>query len=413
MKAVFTTLFITFMLLGTSDSSAQTRIITLDEAIDLALENNLNIKAASLNKEAAQKLEQSSFELPKTNVSFQYGNNEGFEYNDGIQISQSIPFPTLFGAKKQLFEAQTQGKEWDKQNSVNELKSQVRSYYYQLRFLENNAEKLRYLDGLYEDFVKIASLRYKTGDTRKIDINTAETQRGEITLLYQQNEIYIQNAYKNLKTLLQIKEDFNIQKETFSPMFLSSVINSDAVANHPKINALLQQAKIAEQSKKVEKAQALPDISLGYNNVSLIGMHTKNNIDSYYGRSQRFSFFDVGITIPITFGATKSRIRSLEAQKQAAELSAEMQQQQLITDFENSMQQYEQNVRQYNYYYKQALPNSEEMITISQLGYKTGEISYVEYLYALNMATNVQLKYLEAIQKINQSVIDINSLINK
>jgi len=413
MKVLSTTIIIISLYLGSSQLQAQTKTLTLESALEIAMTSNLDIKAQSLYKEAAENLERSSFELPKTNATFQYGNNEGFEYNDGIQISQSIPFPTLFGAKKQHFEAQTQAREWEKQSSINDLKNKVRSYYYQLQYLENNATKLQYLDELYADFVRVASLRYKTGDTKKMDISTAETQRGEITLLYQQNEVYIKNAYNSLKLLLQTTEDFKVSKEAYAPMFLTEVIDNQAVDANPKIRALYQQAKIAEQAQKVERAQALPDITLGYTNASLVGIHTKNNVDSYYGRSQRFSSFDVGITIPITFGATKARIRSLESQKQAAEYTAKMQEQLLASELQNALKQYEQNVNEYTYYHDRALPNSEEMIKTVQLGYKTGDLSYVEYLYALNLATNVQLKYLQAIQQINQSVIDINLLINK
>ncbi len=49
----------------------------------------------------------------------------------------------------------------------------------------------------------------------------------------------------------------------------------------------------------------------------------------------------------------------------------------------------------------------------AQLGYRTGDISYVEYLFALQTSTNIQLKYLESIQQVNQSVVIINSIINQ
>ena len=52
-------------------------------------------------------------------------------------------------------------------------------------------------------------------------------------------------------------------------------------------------------------------------------------------------------------------------------------------------------------------------IRSAQLGYKTGEISYVEYLFALQTATDIQLKYLESIQQVNQTVVNINSIINQ
>jgi cobalt-zinc-cadmium resistance protein CzcA len=90
-----------------------------------------------------------------------------------------------------------------------------------------------------------------------------------------------------------------------------------------------------------------------------------------------------------------------------------MQQKQLSTQLENAFGQYQQDIQQYEYYVNQAIPNAEKIVKAAQLGYKTGEISYVEYLFALQTATNIQLKYLESIQQVNQSVVTINSIINK
>jgi cobalt-zinc-cadmium resistance protein CzcA len=96
-----------------------------------------------------------------------------------------------------------------------------------------------------------------------------------------------------------------------------------------------------------------------------------------------------------------------------AESNAKLQEKQLETLLENAFNQYLQNIKQYEYYMNQAIPNAEKIIKAGQLGYKTGEISYVEYLFALQTATNIQLKYLESIQQVNESVITINSILNK
>ncbi|MBK9735567.1 MAG: TolC family protein [Saprospiraceae bacterium] len=86
---------------------------------------------------------------------------------------------------------------------------------------------------------------------------------------------------------------------------------------------------------------------------------------------------------------------------------------QLNAQLQNAITQYQQDVQQYNYYQSQALPNATEIVKAAQLGYRTGDITYVEYLYALQTATDVQLNYLKSIQQVNQSVVNINSIINK
>ena len=217
-------------------------------------------------------------------------------------------------------------------------------------YLENNAKKLQYLDSIYLDFIRVANLRYKTGDIGKIDVSTANTKRGEINLLAQQNEVLRKNAYLNLKNLMQIEEDFTIEKALeYKPVFISDIIDNDAVRNHPSIQSLYQEALVAEKSKKVERANGLPDFTLGYSNISLIGEHSKNGVEKFYGRGQRFGFVDVGISIPI-FTTTRSRVRSLEIQKESAEMNAQWQENVLKTEMKNAMTQYEQNVSQFNYF---------------------------------------------------------------
>ena len=142
-------------------------------------------------------------------------------------------------------------------------------------------------------------------------------------------------------------------------------------------------------------------------------MHTRNGQEQFYNSGDRFHAVTLGIAIPLTFGATKARVQSLEYQKQAAETQAKLQEKQLLTQLTNAWSQYEQDVLQYDYYVKNAIPNAEKIVKAAQLGYKTGEISYVEYLFALRTATDIQLKYLESIQQVNQSVITINSILNK
>lgn len=144
----------------------------------------------------------------------------------------------------------------------------------------------------------------------------------------------------------------------------------------------------------------------------MIGEHSKNGVEKFYGRGQRFGFVDVGISIPI-FTTTRSRVRSLETQKESAEMNAQWQENVLKTEMKNAMTQYEQNVSQFNYFIEQAIPNAEEIINASRLGYSTGDLSYVEYLFAVQTATDTYLNYLKSIQQINESVIVIYSLINK
>jgi len=413
-KSVTAIVVLGFLFLGQTFSAQQGRTITVEEATRTAIENNQSIRSRDLDIKATQALIPTSKELPKMNVDAQLGQYNSKKFDQSFSISQTIPFPTLFKARKELIAEQIKGKQINREVSMNELAKQVRTYYYQIEYLQFNKSKLSNLDSLYNDFIRVATVRFKAGDIKKIEINTAETQRGEINLLLKQNEVYLTNAYKNLKTLLNIEEDISVPfDQNYHPLQAQYVLDSSAIAQHPTVKAFYQEMQIAEKNKKVEKSLGLPDFTIGYTNQSLIGFQTINGMDQYFNGGNRFHSATIGVSIPLTFGATKARIQSYEYQRQMAESNAKFQQKQLEAQLQNAFNQYQQNVNQYDYYVNQAIPNAEKIAKAGQLGYKTGEISYVEYLFALQTSTNIQLKYLESIQQVNESVVIINSIINK
>ncbi|MBB4806561.1 cobalt-zinc-cadmium resistance protein CzcA [Chryseobacterium defluvii] len=403
-----------FLFLGQGVKAQNTRTVSLQEAIEMMQENNPSVKAKDLNIQSSEALVPTAKELPKLDFNAQLGQYNSPKFDQSFSISQSIPFPTLFKARKELIQEEIKIRKIEKQVTENELVKQIRTYFYQIEYLQYNQAKLKYLDSLYGDFIRIATVRFKAGDIKKIEINTAETQKGEINLLFQQNKIYLDNAYKNLKVLLNTDEEISIPySQNYEPLKADNLLDSETVANHPSVQIFKQNMEVLEKNKNVEKAQGLPDFSIGYTNQSLIGFHTLNGQEKYFGAGNRFNAFNVGVAIPLTFGATKARIKSLEYKKQVEENNARFQQQQLEVQLKNSLIQYQQDFQQYQYYLNQAVPNAKSIVKAAQLGYRTGEISYVEYLFALQTATDIELKYLQSIQQVNQTVININSLINR
>jgi cobalt-zinc-cadmium resistance protein CzcA len=416
MKPVTTATAIIVMFFSFQNVHAQTvPQVTVDEAVNIAIKNNLEMKSQGLQIQSAQSLKRTTKELPKTDVNYQFGQYNSIKFDNAVQLSQTVPFPTLFAARKNLINAEIKGKELNREATAYEIKAQVRNYYYQILYLQINKVKLQYLDSLYIDFVNASAVRYKAGESKQLEKTTAETKRGEINLLLKQNETDIANSYASLKAWMNSNEDFMITDNSalFKPLSVSVLIDSAVIANNPSIKILYQDAVIAEQNKKVEKAQGLPDFKLGYSNQSLIGFQTINGQDKYFGAGKRYHVGNIGISIPLTYGATKARIKSLDYQRQAYEAAAQNQQKQVMAQLQNALQQYNQYLLQYNYYVTQALPNAKAIIDAAKLGFRTGDINYVEYLLALQTSTDIELNYLQAIQQLNQTVITINYLTNK
>lgn len=398
-------------------ANAQTDLLNqvgLDDAIATALQNNLEIQSRQLNVQSSSKLKKSVFELPKTDVGFQFGQYNSIESDKSFQITQAIPFPTYFSARSNLYKSELEGSQLQQQVTENEIRAQVKFWYYQLHYLEQVKGRLLALDSLYGGFVSAADLRYRTGETGLLEKTTAETKKGQIALQLKQTEREISTAYVSLQTLMNTNEKFGIINDIdYQPITLSLTLDTSLIANNPSLRLFYQQAIIAEQNKKVETASTLPDFSIGYFNQSLIGIQTVRGTDVYFGPNDRFDGFSVGISIPITFFSNASKIKSMEYSQLSLQKEAESEKLNLETQLQNAFQQYDQYLSQYSYFTTIALPNAETIISTATLGFSSGEIGYIEYLQALQTATDVQLSYLQSINQLNQSIININFLINQ
>ena len=414
---ISTASILVFALLSFNVANAQsptTKSISVDDAITTALKNNLELQSQQLNVQSSTILKKSVFELPKTNVNFQFGQYNSINQDKAFQVSQSIPFPTYYTAKSGLYKAELESSQLQQQATANEIKAQVQYWYYQLQYLQTTKKQLQSLDSLYNDFVNAAALRYKTGETNLLEKTTAETKRGQLSLLLKQNETEYSTAYNSLKMLMNTSEDFTITvNENWQPLVLSSSFDTTLIANNPSLKVLYQQAVIAEKNKKIETASTLPDFNVGYFNQSLIGTQTVNGNDVFFDGNKRFTGFNVGISIPITFFSNVAKVKSLDYKQQALQKEADNGKLILQNQLQNAFQQYNQNLSQYNYYKSTALPNAEIIISTAKVGFKSGDIGYIEYLQALQTATDVQLSYLQSVNALNQSVVNINFLINK
>jgi cobalt-zinc-cadmium resistance protein CzcA len=413
-KTISMILVLVFSSLFYTNSNAQSSIkeLSVEEIVASAMKNNLGIQSHQKMIESSTALTKSAFELPNMNVNFQLGQYNSINRDNAFQLSQSIPFPTYFSAKKGLYKAELQGAELEKQISEKELKAQIFYWYYKLAYLESAKSKLQSLDSLYTDFVSASAVRYKSGATNLLEKSTAESKKGQNSVLIKQYEAEILSSYHSLKALMNSNEDFSIKMKDFYPISFSAFIDTSQVNNNPTLKLLYQNALIAEQNKKLEQASILPAFSVGYFNQSLIGTQTINGNDVVFDASKRFQGVNIGITVPLTFVSSKSKFKALDLKQQAIHNQAENEKIVLQSQLQTAFQKYSQNIEQYHYFKNIALPNAEVIINTAKVEFKSGDIAYIEYLQALQTASEIQLGYLQTINQLNQSIIDIKFITN-
>jgi cobalt-zinc-cadmium resistance protein CzcA len=402
-----------FCLLGLPNtSSAQTaKVVTLEDAMALAIQNNSGVKSAQYNVDYNKSLKGTSTEIGKTNATLMYGQYNSYYKDNNITVTQSVPFPTTMQRQAQYYTATTKSAEYNKQATENELLLNVKTAYYSLQYAKAKQTLLLKQDSIFVAFLKYAELRLKTGESNALEQATAESQLYEIRTLKAQNDADILIFQNQLQTLLNSNEVVTSQGMTLEKRMLNITNDSAAIANNPALRYFGQQVKVAEAGKSVEKSKLMPDLTLGYFNQSLYGTVNYRDPAVVSNRANRFQGISVGIAFPLWVKPQLARIKANEASKNAAQAHFELYQKNLQGQYAQAFQEYLKFKNSMEYYEKNALPTADIISKNALKNYQSGNIGYIEFSQGLNRVLLIQNNYLTILSQYNQSIINIEFLI--
>ncbi|MGJ1243002.1 CusA/CzcA family heavy metal efflux RND transporter [Sphingobacterium siyangense] len=388
-----------FMLFSGIKMNAQT-IISLDEAVQTALQNNRNLKNEKLRSDYAKALiKTSNADIPQTAVTADYGQINS-AYNDmKFGISQSIAFPTVYQKQKNLHYEEWKKSQLNVSLKEFELKKAVSQSYFQMVYWKDKEKLLNETLQLYTQFLDKASLRLKAGESNILEKTTASNQKSAI-------EIQLKQVQQEIKTL-QLQFSWLLNSETeYLPLENSRpVLLLQENASHPLLHVLEQQKTVAGKQTEVEKSRLLPGLQIGYNLNSFKGMGPD---DKLYSATPQFHSVMVGVGIPIFSGGQKARIHASKVAESIAEddwhnteFALEKKQQQL-------KQMYQTNLEIINRYETDELKNADIITKTAQQQFINGEINYLEFVMLVNQAVLLKSNYADALLKLNESVVELN-----
>lgn len=377
---------------------AQSLPLTMDKAVEMALQQNKGLQSAATQVEYYRYLTKTAGEVAKTDVSLQYGQYNSYVKNDNhFAISQALPFPTVFGARKQLSKAQEEKAAWFKANTQNELVYQVKQVYMQLLHQKEQKRLLLHQDSLFTTFARSAELRYRTGESRMLEKVAAEGRLNEVKNQLKQQEADAAIFTARLQALLMTNDIPELTESGIPEQNITITADTGVIKNNPYLEYLRQDVSIAEKQKQLLNASIMPDITLGYFNLSLIGTPVDAAGVKMATGSNRFQGFQVGVALPLWLGPMKARVRAEEKQRQAASLNYDNSRTLLKGEYQQAIEQYIKQQHNLSYYKGTALPNAELILTQSQLAYSKGEISYAEHFINMEQVLNIRQGYLQTL----------------
>jgi len=408
--------FVSVSLLFTQNASAQhlsPRILTLQQAISLAVDSNLNVRSAAYQVELQRALKGASWDIGKTDIDFEYGQFNSAQKDNGITISQSFAFPTVYTGQHKLAKANIRGSEIELSITQNQIANGVKTTWWKLAYYYSKLRLLKYQDSLYTGFANAANRRAQTGETNMLEKISAESQSLEVRNLVMQTKADIEIYKKQLQTLLNTRQDIVIADTVLTKLSINIDTDSISVGANPSLASYQQQVEIARLESKVEKSRMLPDFTIGYFSQSIIGAQDVNGIPHSYTSSDRFTGVQAGISIPLWFYPQSAKIKAAKINHSIAKANAEYFKTALSGEFDAMLQEYRKYKNNIDYYEKLALPQADMIINQSTKSYRAGAMDYLAYIQSLSQALLIKNNYLESLDLYNQSVIAIEFIIGQ
>lgn len=396
-----------FVLFSIGTFSLNAQSISLNEAIDIALKNNLTIKNQLLVAEYQNKLKGTAYDLPQGNVLAEIGQINSSYFDTKLSISQSFSFPSVYSKQKKLLTEQWNASVLSVSISELETKKAVSGVFYHLIILKEKEKMLLQADSLFTEFIAKANLRFEKGETTILEKTSAESQRGNIRLQLKMLQSDIEISKLQFQLLLNTTAKLEPKSEDFK-VPISAIIGD--VSNHPNIKLLEQQVVIANANKQLEKSKLLPDITLGYFNQSIRGIGAD---DVLYNARNRFNGGQIGVGVPLFYKAQKARINAANEAVLIGENELEYSKLQLNSELQSALAKHENNLEILSYFENTQLPNAALIYNTALQQFTAGEINYLEWTMLHNQALQIKSNYMDALKEFNDTGIQINFLINK
>lgn len=395
---VITILILAFSFFGVN-AKAQNKLLTLQNALDFATQNYPTIQQARLQTKQQEALISTATILDPFNVNSNLGQTQGIFFDYNVGVAQGFKLPNAYKAGKDLLKQNVAIAQTYEAVTKNELVRNVSNTYYNWVFSWQQYNLLLQTDSIFADFEKFATKKYNVGESNKLEKINATLQRKDLQLELSKTNTQVSFYMADLQRWMRTSGQYiaPINQTQLPEIDLS---DSSLVNKHPVLQFLQQQLSAKELVIKAEKAKGQPSFTVGVNAQSL-----NKQMQFYYG--------SVGINIPIFKTGVKARTQAAKYESEIAEKELNKTQQEIITLFfqQNKLQQ--QSLQQVKYYQTEGLPMAESIINAAQRSYKAGDIGYIEYIQNIKDAIKIKADYLAAINSYNQTIIQLNYLLNR
>jgi heavy metal efflux system protein len=280
-----------------------------------------------------------------------------------------------------------------------QLASQVREIYQHLSYLESKSQLLARLDSLWQRSLVRNQSRYTLGEIGKADLAALQNQAQQVRLELEtlKHEIafdkvvlrQILGVYDDVQPIIEPLKEVNYSLNDTTRLIASAMAQMSAA-----------QIQLAIGNEQQTKAQGKPTPMLGAYGQLL-------------GNGQVFPGWYIGVQAPLARKALKAKNEAAHLQTQASQL----QHQATLLELQNQLAHLLHDLEKYeiaiDYYHKHGQALAQELERTAEVQYSSGDSDFSDFLSNIHQAAQVNLRYLDDVLGMRQTIIALDTLLGK
>ncbi len=378
---------------------------SLAECIATAREHNIGMQVADLQVQRARRMEGSYFEMERTELSLSQDPTSGGSPDNALTLSQEIDFPTVYGKRRKLLKAETQVEESRLQLTESELTRDVSAAYSKLLYWQHVEALLCQNDSVLGEFVRTADIRYKNGETNRLELMNARQMKAE-------NGIRLREAHdETMAAQIELQQLMNTSETivaTDNYLCVQPADDAWSFAATPQGQLLESEQVRSERELGYIRQGFTPSLNVGLRHQLVISGINPYDVDRSRFDKGNWMGFEVGVTFPLFYGSQKARQSAAKLDVEIARTKRELAERKSGSELLIAKNAVESARLSYDYYQSEGFPAAREMRHLSRIEYGAGEITYLEYMQNLSSALAVEMAGAKATDALNQAVIKLN-----
>ena len=404
----------------------QIKKITLTDAIDLALSNNLDLQSERINVELAKNNVKTANRLqnPEINIFYNFGaagrgNPQQIGATELIEIAKR-------GPRKKLAQANLYKKDLDVKLREFELEMDVRETYVDLVGLKTVLGCLYDQKKLLNDFLALSQKRHNAGEVQETDVIQTQISINQLETQINSARTAVQAARNDFNKALNVKQDnpqvvydafedelpgetvfialktpdFNLKMPPFEK------IADRALEKRLDIKLAKQEIEVAKKNLVVVSRQRVPDIELmgGY------GYQPHGHSDTGEFRAGAYAGANLN-NIPLLY-SFKPEIKNAQLQVVQAQTNYESAKNKAIKEMNSAYEQFLSSRTNLLFYKQKLIKDSEKLINISKKNYLEGKTDLTSLVVMEQSYKEIVVGYIQALTDYYTDWIDFLRTVN-